>query len=338
VLCPLRANKPGIPKPGDKVLWIRFRAFGDVIQTAAGAYYFKKRFPDVHLTFLTQPQYADFLRALPYVNDVITGNKKPFAKWREVVQKIRAGRYQWIVNTHTGGSSSLLSFFSRAEYRIGSSVWYLPNSYHADLDSWGQLCGVDFNDRSRPSIFVPEEDRKVAISLLSNLPERKLFAVIGASSVKKMWAEENWNDFLCPLVNDGWGIVLNGHGPIEEGLGRKIESALASSNVLNLVGALDFKKMSSVVCGCTLAIGNDTGPLHLAALCGVPTLGIMNRVKDSALWLLKTPWFREISAADHFKEKTNPIKSLPAATVAKHFEVFAEEFLPKAFDWRDDCY
>jgi len=337
----LELGKLEIPKPGDKVLWIRFGAFGDALEAAVDACNFKKRFPAIHLTFLSHPEYTEFFRAQPYIDDVLAGYKKPFAKWRQTVQKIGDGNYQWLVNTHKGGRASLLSLFSKAEHRIGTaSLFFLNYIYKTSLDCWSRLCDVDMHDRSCPSIFASEEDRESALVLLADLPEPRLFAAIGAGKIRKMWATDRWVEFMRPLVNEGWGDVLNGHGPVEEAIGRTIENALASKNVLNLVGALNFRKMSGVALSCTLSIGNDTGPLHLAALGGVPTMGLFSNPKyskDSALELLNIPWFRVLRADDHVcKRKSNlPLENLPTEPVANAFDAFAAEFLPKAFAWRE---
>jgi ADP-heptose:LPS heptosyltransferase len=156
-----------------------------------------------------------------------------------------------------------------------------------------------------------------------------------------MWTAEGWIGLLRPLAEEGWGIVLNGHGPAEEALGREVESALASrrENVLNLVGALDFKKMSGVALSCTLALGNDTGPLHLAALGGVPSMGLFNYpATDSALRLLDVPWFREFRAEDYVAGRKSgfPLKKLPAEAVLRAFGALGKEFLPKASAGRGD--
>ena len=49
------------PRDGDRVLWIRFSAFGDVLQSAASACAFKRAYPGVRLTFLTQSEYGNIL-------------------------------------------------------------------------------------------------------------------------------------------------------------------------------------------------------------------------------------------------------------------------------------
>ena len=320
----------GIPEPGDRVLWMRFSAFGDVLESVADACNFKKHFPETHLTFLSSPEHSELIMGQPCFDDVLAGDKS-YAKWWQTVRNIRAGRYKWLITDHTGGKSFLMALFSRAKHRVGSCDWSLfKHIYHINMELWFRHCGINIKDRSQPSILASDESRNAALNLLACLPERRLFAVIGSKRIKKMWTERGWIDFLRPLANEGWGIVLNGHGPREEELGRKIESALASGNVMNLIGALDFKKMSAVALGCTLAIGNDTGPMHLAALGGVPTMGLFSYPpSDAARDLLNIPWFRALCAKDYVDEKTGlpPIKSLPAEPVAKAFGAFAAEFL-----------
>jgi ADP-heptose:LPS heptosyltransferase len=327
-------GKIGLPEPGDRVLWIRYWAFGDVVEAAGDAYNFKKRFPDIHLTFLSFPEYSDLLRFQPYIDDVIGGYKKPFARFCETLKQIRAGRYKWLVTDHQGGKSSLLSLFGGVERRVGHcSLFFFRFNYHVSPEAWFEECEVDVKDRSVPPIFVPSEDKDEARATLSSLPERKLFCVIGASMERKIWPAEEWINFLTPLAKQGWGIVLNGHGPVEQNIGDAIERAVVSPNVLNLVGALNYKKMAGVVSQCSMAIGNDTGPLHLAALAGVPTLGLFNFPPiHAATDMMRAPWTRKLCASDHVAAGKNeyPLKKLPACHVERAFDEFTNELLPDA--------
>ena len=335
-------EKIGLPEPGERVLWIRYWAFGDVVEAAGDAYNFKKRFPGIHLTFLSFPEYSDLLKSQPYIDDVIGGYKKPFARFCKTLKKIRAGRYKWLVTDHQGGKSSLLSLFGGAERRVGyCSLFCFRFNYHATPETWFEECGVDVKDRSVPTIFVSPEDKAEAQSMLSSLPERKLFCVIGASLERKIWPADEWVNFLRPLAKQGWGMVLNGYGPVEQRIGDAIESAVGSPNVLNLVGALNYKKMAGVVSQCSMAIGNDTGPLHLAALSGVPTLGLFNFPPiHAAADMMRAPWTRKLCACDHaaFGKNEYPLKKLSADHVARAFGEFADELLPEAHKWRGETH
>jgi ADP-heptose:LPS heptosyltransferase len=51
--------------------------------------------------------------------------------------------------------------------------------------------------------------------------------------------------------------------------------------------------MAAVAEVSTIAVGNDTGPLHLAALTGTPTLGFFG-VTDAYGMGFRMPWFREV--------------------------------------------
>ena len=316
-----------LPEPGDKVLWIRFWAFGDALEAAADACNFKRRFPETRLTFLTNPDYAEFFRAQPYIDDVLAGRKSPLREWRRTFHKIRGGGYKWVVSGQRGGKTALLARFSRASHRIGESSLFFNHNYHIGLEAWGRSCGFDAAARALPSVFAPEEDLAAAQSLASHLPERRLFVLIGAGNTEKMWPTDRWIGFLRPLAAEGWGIVLNGHGPTEEAIGRQIEDALTSPNLLNLVGKLNFRKMAGTALCCHMAVGNDTGPLHLAALGGLPTLGLFSH-STSRLMGLRMPWFRELCAEKFVRPKSAiPLKDLPVEPVAEAFNEFsAREF------------
>ena len=281
------------PKAGDKILWIRFSAFGDVLQAAASAHRFKKKYPEVRLTFLTRPEYGNILAIQPYVDELLFWDikKRPFDFFR-VLNHIRSGDYKWLLSMHRGSAAAFTALFSGVSLRLGynSGMQFAYKTTHWEyLDA----LGVNFTCRDEPSLFATPEALVKAESMTSILPEKKIFTIIGASKPQKFWPIRHWIDFLKPLEAEGWGIVLNGHGPKEEQTAQEIEKALQSRQVLNLVGQTPFPLMAAVARKCTIAVGNDTGPLHLAALLGTPTLGFFG-VTDAYEMNFRMPWFREI--------------------------------------------
>ncbi|GHV46278.1 glycosyl transferase [Synergistales bacterium] len=281
------------PQPGDKVLWVRFSAFGDVLRAAAAAYRFTKKFPGVHLSFLTRPEYGELLKNQPYIDDLLLWDvkKRPLDYFR-VLRQIQIGGYKYLVSLHRGSAAALISLFSGIPIRLGynrlTQFAYLTTHWEY-LDA----LGVDFTSRDEPSIFTAEEDRQNARALLASLPSKKLFAVIGASKPQKLWPVRHWIEFLSPNAAEGWGIILSGHGEKEAQAAGEIESALQSGAVLNLVGQTPFPIMAAVAQSCNAAVGNDTGPLHLASLVGTPTLGFFG-VTDAWEMNFRMPWFRDV--------------------------------------------
>ncbi len=280
------------PKDGDRVLWICFRAFGDTLQLAASAFAFQKRFPNTHASLLVPPEHAEILKKQPYIDEVLVWDIKRhpwgFFKTLFAIRK----RFQWLISRHRVGSVALLALLSGIPMRLGYHR-HLQFAYTATHWKYLDMLQTDFFNCSEPAIFAAEEDLKRARLLLNPLPQKRLFAIVGASTQKKMWPTLRWIRFLSALSRDGWGIVLIGHGEREAGTAREIADALPSPSVLNLVGRTSFSLAAALAKCCTAAAGNDTGPLHLAALIGIPTLGFFG-VTDPWTVHLRMPWFRSL--------------------------------------------
>jgi ADP-heptose:LPS heptosyltransferase len=93
------------------------------------------------------------------------------------------------------------------------------------------------------------------------------------NSELKQWPISSYAELCMELVRRyGCRIVIFG-GPGEEPLGRPIEERLPA-DVINLIGKTTLRQMAAVQKRCDLFIGNDAGPLHMAAAMGVPVIGI----------------------------------------------------------------
>ncbi|MCL2009820.1 MAG: glycosyltransferase family 9 protein [Synergistaceae bacterium] len=290
-------EKPKIqPQPGDKVLWIRFSAFGDVLQAAAAAQRFKMKYPEVRLTFLTQPEYADILEAQPYIDDQLHWDvKKRPQDFFKIARQIRAFNFGWLFSMHRSSAAALVALFSGVYRRFGYNR-QLQFCYRTTHWEFFNSMGVEIASRDSAAIFTTPENREKAETMLSGLPEKKIFAVIGASKPQKFWPVRHWKIFLKEAMQHGWGVVLNGHGDFEARAAKEIEEELRCPSLLNLVGQLPFPLMAAVAQASTVAVGNDTGPLHLAGLLGIPTLGFFG-VTNAHGAGYRMPWFRDVRVA-----------------------------------------
>lgn len=313
---------------GARFLWVRFGAFGDVLQAASDAFLVKKRFPAIKMSFLTKPLYRDILESQPYIDEVIFGEKKPLSALLSTARLLREKKYDWIGSTFQGGHMALLSLLGGVKNRLGCSR-YFQFLNTQNIYKWTEEHGFSLYDRTTPSIFATKENLAKAEELLSNLPGKKIFAVIGSSGQHKVLPPENWEKIMLPLLDDGWGFVLNGHGELEGKMGERIleltKKSQNSRNVLNLVGKLNFLEMAGVAHSCSVAVGNDSGPLHLAALGGVPTLGIFDYEQTRDVGYLM-PWFRTVTAYDqqlgnrkNRHRKQSSLATIPAKKILEKF-------------------
>lgn len=302
-----------------KFLWVELGGFGDVLQDMAEVKLFKEKYPGIEVTLLVREQYSQFVMTQPWVDGVIGGYKKPIGVLLLTIKKVRAGKFEQMTDLkNAGGRSYMLNLFS------GVKVFFDKNKF-------------DFNirDRSKPSIVALPEKLAEAKKILAPLPDKKLFACIGAGGTHlKLWHTKGWIEFLEHVRSKGWGIVLNGYGEIEEKIAEEIISSIGNKNVLNLVSKLDYISMAGVAHSCTFTVGNDTGPLHLAALGGVPSIGLfMCPFADKVR--LTMPWFTEIAAVPEYirikwSDKNAPklLDQLPASKVIECFNVLIHRLQP----------
>jgi len=96
-----------------------------------------------------------------------------------------------------------------------------------------------------------------------------------AQADAKCWAAENFARSAIQLARWFDIVILGSRHQVE--LGNEIEGSLRSAgiqNYENLVGRTTVGQLASVIAGLDLFLGNDSGPMHLAAAVGVPTVAV----------------------------------------------------------------
>ena len=278
------------------VLWIRYGAFGDVLEAIACARIFKRKFPEAELTMLSRPEYKRIIAAQDVFKDcMFWDSKRDPAGFFNAVRDVRKRKFDMLVSVHNAASAALVSFASGIPERYGASA-LLQFCYDKNVWDWFAEVGIDEKLRDVPMIQADDESMKFADALLSGLPEKRVFCIIGASKAPKLWSIEYWVKFVNYLASEGWGLVINGHGKEEAKNAEFIMKETDCENVLNFVNKIDFLEMAAVAKKCTAAVGPDTGPLHVAALSGTPTLGFFGCTSSKKLGF-HMPWFREISSS-----------------------------------------
>ena len=277
-----------------KVLWIRFGAFGDVLQAIARARLFKRRFPDAKLTMLTRPEFANIVEPQDCFEDFIywDSKHKP-AGLLNCVAEVRSRHFDTLVSVHNAVSAAFVAKLSGIPHTFGYKSFGEGFYYGGNVWKWFEELGIDKDLRDIPMIQASEKAQKYASELLAPLPEKKLFCITGASKPQKLWPVEYWPEFIERMLADGWGIVLNGHGNIEKAQNEQILSALKDkTNVLDLTNRMNYDEMCAIIKACSAAIGNDTGPLHLSGLSGTPVFGLFGCTPSQKIGFTM-PWFRE---------------------------------------------
>jgi glycogen(starch) synthase len=126
-------------------------------------------------------------------------------------------------------------------------------------------------------VWTTQTDELYARDALKKLPPSETVLNIafapGASWPFRCWPSSHFIQLGNWLQEKYGANILIIAGKVEQELGLKIEQGLHKSQTLNLTGKTTLREMASVLRHCKLFIGNDSGPLHVAAASGVPVIG-----------------------------------------------------------------
>jgi ADP-heptose:LPS heptosyltransferase len=130
--------------------------------------------------------------------------------------------------------------------------------------------------------LVPLEIEK-AKQVAPDMPGRINIGIVPGASLN--WPEKRWPLKSMAELLDKLNTAIKARfflfGIKEELiLTEEMLKLYGRNNIVNLVGKTNFPEIAAVVGQMDLFISNDTGPMHLAALLGVPTVGIFGPTNE----------------------------------------------------------
>ena len=113
-------------------------------------------------------------------------------------------------------------------------------------------------------------------------PKPYVMFVPGGSARRpeKRWPVEKYSELARILYSRGFEIVIIG-GVQEAAMAHEIQRQTPRAR--DLTGRTDFGRIAVLGAKAALAVGNDTGPLHLAAAAGAPTIVLFSKASDPTL-------------------------------------------------------
>ena len=110
----------------------------------------------------------------------------------------------------------------------------------------------------------------------------------GSKMPAKKWFPERYLEVARRIVeaSPDAALVVFG-GPEDRTEGDRLVQAVGPRRGLNLAGAADIIESAAALSRCTFYLGNDTGTMHLAAVMGLPCVGVFTSRENRDVW---APW------------------------------------------------
>jgi ADP-heptose:LPS heptosyltransferase len=279
------------------ILAIRLARFGDVVLLLPALTALKSNVPESRLTFLTDHRLSSLAEMCPSIDDIIAIDRiamrdgSPLASlksMRNVIREVRHRRFDLAIDFHGFRETNLLTWLSGSPKRLGLKRFdqsYLDFCFNLPPvleDKTIHAAEVFMKVTERfgagksstvPAMVVPEASRQWAKANLSP-PYAALY--VDAPTSKRIWPPECFASVADHLsLRCGLQVVVIS-GAEGSDLLTRIQKASRSSEQIHAFSNLTISQLAAVVQAADIWISNDTGPMHLGPILGVPTLGLFS--------------------------------------------------------------
>jgi ADP-heptose:LPS heptosyltransferase len=327
------------PREIAKILVIKLGALGDFVQALAAMEHIRAAHPKAHITLLTTPPFEALARASPYFNDVETdGRPEGFGDAVSMIRRLRRARYDRVYDLQTSSRSNLIFYLMQPFGPQWSGVAFgcgLPQRnpergrMHTLERQADQLraAGIWPDAPIRPGSAPPADLSWILkkgaaarpVSASAGRPYALLAPGSSAHRPEKRWPVEQFAELGEALRKRGLEIIILG-GMQESALARAIQRKVQARD---LTGRTDFAQIAALAARATVAVGNDTGPMHLIAAAGAPTLVLFSAASDP----------RICGPRGHVAVlQSDKLDELPVDQVVRAVEILAPA--PPPFVWR----
>jgi heptosyltransferase II len=286
-----------------KILLIRFARLGDVILLVPSIRALRNRYPKATIEVLVDHRYASILEMCSAVDRVIPvdrlamrdgGKIRAVAKMFRLARELRDASYDLVLDFHSFRETHLLTWYTGARYRLGlkrvhSSYWPFCFNLGPVLEDDalhvstvflsmlgflgippvpdGHLLDLNSNLRQEADSFL--NHHQIGAGIL------RIGFNLGAGSQSRTWPPEKFAELAERVAERHKTVAIAFSGPGEGLLSSEFCRRVRATHVIPAPN-LALPQLAALFSRCDVLVSNDTGPMHLAAAAGVPTLGLFS--------------------------------------------------------------
>jgi len=270
---------------------------GDAVLAIPAMKAVRAHFTQAEITLLVRPWVAGLFTSAPFIDKVWSESRpSSLLDWIRITREIRTRRFNLALLFPNSFESALMTFLGRVPQRVGYATdgrtWMLTNAIAPSAKARHQvhyyldIVRTLSVKAEQPSIAIEatNEERAAARTLLASegIPPEAPFLVVNPGAAygsAKRWAEDRFAEVADVLAREmGLQVAIVGSGaerPIAEQIRKRMKSRTA---ILN--GKTTLETLIGVLAESTLIITNDSGPMHIAAALGVPTVAVFGSTDE----------------------------------------------------------
>ena len=267
-----------------KILVIKPSSFGDIVQAAACATALKKAYPGCNISWVVFKQWEELLGIFPDIDNVVAWDRKKGIKgFFEVLKEVRKTEFDLIIDLQGLMRSAMFAKMAKGKVKLGVpgmkefSNLLITETYSENAKMNAALRNLEPVRFLTGKKFSPEINAKINTDTLNKAGEILKEAGVGggfaafmpfARGKGKDWSIENYLK-LIDLVKEKYPsfdiVILGSKGDY----GR-----IKSDKVKDICGKTNLLELAAVLSKASVAVGADTGSMHLASILDVPSVFI----------------------------------------------------------------
>jgi len=279
-----------------KILVIKLGALGDIVLALGPFAAIREQHRDANIVLLTTPSFEKFLEPSGYFDKIWTDTKPALwqvPNWLKLKSRLRRSGFTLVYDLQTSDRSGWYFRLFGKQYRPDWSGIVIGCSHpHTNLNR-------DFMHS------IERQNEQLAMAGIPSVPSADLSWVTADSSrfglrdcfvllvpggaphrVAKRWPANCYAELACRIIKQGAQPVILGSAG-EVALAHEIKARCPEA--IDLCGQTELADLAVLARDAAGAVGNDTGPIHMAAAAGCPTVVLFSSVSDPALTAPRGP-------------------------------------------------
>ena len=267
----------------EKILVIKLSALGDFVQALGPMAAIRRHHPKAHIKLMTTKPYEAFGKKCGYFDTVVCDTRPKFwdiAGWAALRDNLREPGYTRVYdlqnNDRTNFYFRLFPMAKRPEW-VGTAIGASHSNLSASRTAGHELEGhietlalAGIRNIQIDNLAWAQED-------ISGFKLQKPFILFVPGSAPqhphKRWPAEKYAEIAKSLNDKNYQVVLLGT-EAERDVTKKI--AALCPDALDLTGLTNLLQIAVLAREALAAVGNDTGPMHMIAPTGCPTLALFS--------------------------------------------------------------